>query len=233
MSVDFRSLAARADVYCWQIVHNADVARSDPGHGEILSELWMWIGSEAPNFSGLDITHVLSDSKHLLSYEASRIHGFDFANQGVLGIWEGLQPTPRTPSLERDPTIEQPQSHDVEFSLLSLPHDDTDGYRTPGRQRRRRSLRRSHSPADQLHGDFAAAVHTLNIRRGYDRASVAKISAPTSKLAQRRLCLTLCGWNQGDDELLRATTRSVRSRSHDYWAVFMEPPQMGERRTPH
>ena len=124
-----------------------------------------------------------------------------------MGIWEGLQPVPRTPSLERDPTLELQQSLEVESSLLSLPDDDGDGYRTPGRRRRRRSLRRSHSPVDQLHGDFAAAVHTLNIRRGYDRSSVAKISISTQRLAQRRFCLSLCGWNQGDEELLREVTR--------------------------
>jgi len=152
----------------------------------------------------------IKDSKYLLSYGTSRIHGFDFANQGVLGIWEGFQPASRTTSLERDLRIEQPTGRDVEPSLLSLPEERA-GYSTPGRQRRRRSLRRNHSPADQLHGDFAAAVHILNNRRGYDRASVTKISAPTSRLAQRRFCLTLCGWNQGDDELLRATTRRVHS----------------------
>ena len=128
----------------------------------------------------------------------------------MLGIWEGLQPIPHTPSLEHDPALEPQQSHEVDTSLLSLPDEDGDGYRTPGRRRRRRSLRRSHSPIDQLHGDFAAAVHTLNIRRGYDRASVAKIPIPTSRLAQRRFCLSLCGWNQGDDELLRATAKCVR-----------------------
>lgn len=161
------------------------------------------------------------DSKHLLSYGGSRIHGFDFANQGVLGIWEGFQPVSRTTSSERDLGIGHPMGRNVQPSLLALP--DSEGYGTVGRHRRKRSLRRSHSPADQLHGDFVAAVHTLNNRRGYDRASVTKISAPTSKLAQRRFCLTLCGWNQGDDELLRATGRCVHSySSSDHVAIFTE-----------
>ena len=148
-------------------------------------------------------------SRSILSHGTSRIHGFEFANQGVLGIWEGLRPLPRNPSLDRAPTHEPQQSYEIEASFLSLPDEDPDGYRTPNRRRRRRSFRRSHSPTDQLHGDFAAAVHTLNIRRGYDRASVAKISASTLKLAQRRFCLSLCGWNQGEDELLKATTKCV------------------------
>ncbi|KAF8493614.1 hypothetical protein JB92DRAFT_2998338 [Gautieria morchelliformis] len=172
------------------VVHNAEVARSDNVNADILYELWTWI----------------ERSRNLLSQGASRIHGFEFANQGVLGIWEGLQPVARTPSLERNQNVEPPQVHEGN-TLLSLPDEDADGYRTPNRRRRRRSLRRSHSPLDQLHGDFSAAVHALNIRRGYDRASVAKISVSTSRLAQRRFCLSLCGWNQGDDELLRAVAR--------------------------
>jgi hypothetical protein len=103
----------------------------------------------------------------------------------------------------QDPNLE------IETSMLTLPDDEGDGYRS--RHKFRRSSRRNQSPSDQLHGDFAAAVHTLNIRRGYDRASVARISASTSKTAQRRFCLTLCGWNQGDDELMRATSRYVRN----------------------
>jgi SEA/GATOR complex protein SEA4/MIOS len=150
-------------------------------------------------------------SRSFLSFGTSRVHGFEFANQGVLGIWEGLQPLPRTPSLDHGSDTEPPPPREVETTLLVFTDEDGDGYRTPGRRRRRRSLRRSHSPADQLHGDFAAAVHTLNLRRGYDRTSIAKISASTSRLAQRRFCLSLCGWNQGDDELLRATTRCVAS----------------------
>ncbi|KAF8530402.1 hypothetical protein BU17DRAFT_36281 [Hysterangium stoloniferum] len=171
------------------VVHNASIVRAEPFHGETLSELWSWIES----------------SRTVLSSGPSQIHGYEFANQGVLGIWEGFPPATRAPSVEPDPKFEALR-HEIETSLLALRDGEGDGYRTPSRHKSHRSVRRNQSPADQLHGDFAAAVHTLNTRRGYDRATVAKIPASTSKTAQRRFCLTLCGWNQGDEELIRVAS---------------------------
>jgi len=88
----------------------------------------------------------------------------------------------------------------------------SDGYRTPRRTRGGRRMRRNESPADGALGDFAAAVHALNLRKsggagGSGYGGVARVAAHTGKIAQRRFCLTLCGWNYGDEELMRAATR--------------------------
>ncbi|KIJ49393.1 hypothetical protein M422DRAFT_777349 [Sphaerobolus stellatus SS14] len=169
------------------LVHNADITRAET-HSETLSELWLWIES----------------SRHILAGN-SRVHGFEFANQGVLGIWEGFTPMARPSSVERDSDFESARA---DLANLFVHDEDEEGYRTPGRHNHRnRRLRRTQSPSDQSLGDFAAAVHALNLRRGYDRTVVARVAVASNKLAQRRFCLTLCGWNYGDDELMRAAAR--------------------------
>src|SRR5947209_5190328 len=101
-------------------------------------------------------------SRHILAGN-SRVHGFEFANQGVLGIWEGFSPLARPSSVERDSDLESARADLA--NLFVHEQEDEDGYRTPGRpsHRSRRSLRRNQSPNDQLLGDFAAAVHALNL----------------------------------------------------------------------
>ena len=38
-----------ADIHFTQVIHNAGIVRSDPSHGEVLSELWLWIESRVPS----------------------------------------------------------------------------------------------------------------------------------------------------------------------------------------
>lgn len=113
------------------------------------------------------------ESKTILTDGLSNVHGFDFTYQGVLGIWEGLQPIPLPPSA-------LPSSVDISGPTASL--------EMPSK--------------NAQNGNFQMAINALNSSRGLDKASW-KPAVHTSRAAQRRLAHALCGWNVGDDELQR------------------------------
>lgn len=174
----------------------------------------------------------LSESKQLLSSPTSKVQGFDFAYQGVLGVWEGLVPLPRpTPDLPPAPTPSAMQSataspvssyrnlRDVpnsslhtSSSTLTLPGLSPEAV-TMGRRRSKASSRRSYSPADSLYGDFSDAALTILSRKGIaihrDRDKTGtpwRRLVSNTKHPQRRLALELCGWDFGDVGLSETIT---------------------------
>ncbi|KAF5385783.1 hypothetical protein D9615_002692 [Tricholomella constricta] len=142
--------------------HNMDIVRvCDPSHHRthMLVDLWAWI----------------YHSHDYLSVPKSVLHGYDFAYQGLLGIWEGFQPLPA------------PENSD----LLPLnPYFDASQYH---------DRRRTHGPVDELYGNFQAALGALAGRRTGDRPW--KPTVATAKGLQRQIALQLLGWSLREDEL--------------------------------
>lgn len=130
-----------------------------------------------------------------------RLHGYDFSHHGIMGIWEGFPPlavgTPRgEPSILLDSA-----SPPVHRDLL----DVRDGTRSRSRSRR------SDSPADDLHGNFHAALTALALRSG-DKPSSSTWKFPavsTSKALQRQVALQLCGWSLREEDLWNSVKRFV------------------------
>ncbi|KAF9462363.1 hypothetical protein BDZ94DRAFT_738933 [Collybia nuda] len=137
-----------------------------PTHGasQMLPDLWAWI----------------SHSHEFFTVPSSILHGYDFAYQGLQGIWEGLQPLPN-PNL-------QPESGPPN------PYLDPPAY-----YHERRSSRHNNTSTDDAYGNFQAALSTLAARRPGDRSW--KPSVSTTKVIQRQIALQLCGWSLRDEEL--------------------------------
>ncbi|GLB45034.1 putative WD40 repeats [Lyophyllum shimeji] len=164
--------------------NNMEIVREcDPPHhgSQMLRDLWAWI----------------FHSHEYLCVPKSVIHGFDFAYQGLLGIWEGFQslPVPESPDL-LPPT-----------SYFDIPvyHD----------------RRRVHGPLDELRGNFQAALTALAARRAGDRPW--KPTVPTIKGLQRQIALQLIGWSLREDELAATLHRWERDGELSRaacWLVF-------------
>ena len=128
-----------------------------------------------------------------------RLHGYDFSYQGLLGIWEGFNPSsvPRQ-NFDRDTPV--PGQHSL---LLDLPVGQRADSTSVGHETQ--SSERSRSP-DDLFGSWSAALHSLAARRGTDR-STWKPTVPTNKLVQRQIALQVCGWSVREEELTAAVKR--------------------------
>ncbi|KIY53615.1 hypothetical protein FISHEDRAFT_32898 [Fistulina hepatica ATCC 64428] len=122
-----------------------------------------------------DLWTWMKNSHNLFGVPNPRVHGYDFTFRGLLSIWESFEPT--------------------------VPHSDVNNnlLEPMAGQLGRRTL----SPADDLHGDFEAALEALVARRPV-WASWSP-SFQTNKLLHRQLALTLCDWTlQGEDLLVQA-----------------------------
>ncbi|TRM67809.1 hypothetical protein BD626DRAFT_564707 [Schizophyllum amplum] len=120
----------------------------------------------------------LAYTRDLLKSPTSQLHGYDFVYRGLLSIWEGFEATnlrarhvpPGAPEL-----LDLPSMHD-------------------------HGRRRAHSPSDELHGNYKAALSAVLALKGPSWASW-KPTIPTNKLLQRQVALMLCGWSLQDDIL--------------------------------
>ncbi len=160
-----------------------------------------------PAYGSLYLPMYQTDAQRLLSSPSPMIESYNFAYQGLLGIWEGFRPTRLHPS-SNQPTPRMPRSAlfdgpapSPKLTALSLdvPHRSTS--KQSGRKR-------SRPPAAALPDDFAAAIEELNARSGNSESVAAwKPSVSTARLAQRRFALQLCAWSLAPDELARAIKR--------------------------
>ncbi|KAJ7229086.1 hypothetical protein GGX14DRAFT_416631 [Mycena pura] len=181
--------------------HNTAVARDDDAPvPQMLSDLWYWINT----------------AQDFLCVPTPRLHGFDFSYQGIIGIWEGFLPivsaTPRV-----DASIPPDPVPPVHRDLLDV-HSGS---------RSQSPSRRSRSPADDLHGNFHAALRALALRSGDRSVSSAwKFPAVSSaKVLQRQIALQLCGWSLKEEDLLVNVKRWEREGNHSRaacWLVFMQ-----------
>ncbi|KAJ6567321.1 hypothetical protein DFH09DRAFT_1156660 [Mycena vulgaris] len=180
--------------------HNTSVTRDDDAPvPQMLSDLWLWINS----------------AQDFLCVPTPRLHGYDFSHQGIMGIWQGFAPLNVTPHGE--PSLLLDPVPPVHRDLL----DVQDGTRSGSRSRR------SHSPADELHGNFQSALAALALRTGEKSASSAlKFPAvSTSKALQRQVALQLCGWSLKEEDLWNSVKRWEKDGNHSRaacWLVFTQ-----------
>lgn len=142
------------------------------------------------------------DAQDFLCVPTPRLHGHDFSHQGIMGIWEGFPPLAVVAPHGETQMFPEPApvAPPVHRDLLDV---------RDGRSRSR--SRRSHSPADDLHGNFHAALTALALRSG-DKTSAWKFPAvSSSKMLQRQVALQLCGWSLKEEDLWSSVKRFVRS----------------------
>ncbi|KAI8992887.1 hypothetical protein BD414DRAFT_412412 [Trametes punicea] len=192
-------------------LHNSAVVRETSSEAHALSELWLWV----------------HHAQRLLSSPSSVIEGYNFAYQGLAGIWDGFRATrPHPPSSQptpRMPTRNAPfDGHSASPLLTPLTLD------APRRSNSKHSSgrRRSRPPTSTLPEEFLAAIEVLNARSGSSESAAAwKPSVSTARLAQRRFALQLCGWSLAQEDLARAIKRWEKENKHSQaacWLVFTE-----------
>ncbi len=146
---------------------------------QILSDLWGWISCQL----FLTLFYYDSrrtDSRNILCNPTPMINGYDFSYEGLLSIWEGMEPRFSAPP--------------VHHTLLEPPANDT-----------LLSGRRSRSPAGESHGNFSAALKELLSRGSIETAWTP--AATTSRQLQRQVALQLIGWSLRDSELQKDIDR--------------------------
>ncbi|GJJ06539.1 hypothetical protein Clacol_000731 [Clathrus columnatus] len=210
---------------------NATIVKADAFHSDTLYELWTWIDSSRtllsrhPRIYGFDFSNQgIYGIWEGFPMDAKAKHHYRERGKDKRGDHESLSfdVVFGTRNLELSPA----PSH-----TYTLTPDKEGGGHTGSHSRSRKStssttasIQRSHSPS----GDYTAAVQVLSEyhsrsmkdkeKAGIDHKegsssnpvqsnpafSNVRIAAPTSKPAQRRLCLLLCGWCLSDEELLSA-----------------------------
>ncbi|KAI0041298.1 hypothetical protein FA95DRAFT_1526764 [Auriscalpium vulgare] len=141
-----------------------------------LVETWLWI----------DL------SRRMLAGPASRFNGYNFSNQGLLGIWEGFPSSIPNPAPSAVPSP-------IPRGLLLDPSTAVDASQDLSRSRSRRGR-----PRTEVLTEFASAILMLGAYRQLDVALDAtgwKPGVPTAKLIQRRFALHLCGWYSKDEDV--------------------------------
>ena len=129
-----------------------------------------------------------------------RLYGYDFSYQGLLGIWEGFNPSSAPVHMQQvseDTPIPSQRSLLLDLPVGQVHHALAGG--TGSGSHENHSSHRSHSPADDFFGSWSAALHSLSARRR-DHSSW-KPTVPTDKLIQRQIALQVCGWSVREEEL--------------------------------
>jgi hypothetical protein len=205
------------------------------GEDKTLTELWTWVDRKPTTLRCLSSLTRSIESNRILSSPTTKVFDYDFAYQGILGIWEGLpriaQATPDLPPVPTSSVMHSaavspassyrnlldipPSTHTPANNAFAFPGFNNESM-NGGRKKSKLSSQRSRSPADASHGEFYEAVRHILARRGVslgrekDRTKALwRPHTATNKLAQRRLALELCGWNLGDENLSDAITRYV------------------------
>ncbi|KAH0828074.1 hypothetical protein J3R83DRAFT_3729 [Lanmaoa asiatica] len=176
------------------VSHNANIMQDDLYLSGTLSTLWKW----------------MRHSREIVCTPTSRIHGYDFSNQGLMGIWEGFQALPQS-SEPRDSTnllnsfhLAPPASDSGSASALGLPSTFSQSFE------------------DLSYGDFNAAITAILTRQGLEKTSWSP-ALRTNKSPHRELALQLCGWYLRGDELSDAIKKWERDGQQSRaacWLVF-------------
>ncbi|KAF7331667.1 zinc-ribbon-16 domain-containing protein [Mycena kentingensis (nom. inval.)] len=208
--------------------HNVAVTRDDDAPvPQMLSDLWTWINT----------------AQDFLCVPTPRLHGYDFSYQGVIGIWRGLTPdgadasaaTSATATPLAEPSLLLPNVLNTNFRR------GTGKSRSHSRTRRSQSqsapMQRNFSPADDLQGNFGAALSALTLRGGereaeiHSRSGMGGLSATSimrfsgGRPVQRQVALQLCGWSLKEEDLWANIKKWEKEGSHSRaacWLVFAQ-----------
>ncbi|KAH7928941.1 hypothetical protein BV22DRAFT_1030156 [Leucogyrophana mollusca] len=179
--------------------HNTQVIQDETPVDLTLSDLWAWI----------------HHSRELCA-PTPRLHGYDFSNQGLIGIWESFPPISQLPE-----TGSHTLSGAVSPSSQALSFDSSQSISSLSMLNNSIPNR---SVEDPSHGDFRAAVLAINSRHETER-SPWKPSIYTNRLEQRQLALQLCGWSLKEDDLGIAIRRWEKDGKYSRaacWLVFTQ-----------
>jgi SEA/GATOR complex protein SEA4/MIOS len=136
------------------------------------------------------VYQILADARRMLEVPAVHLNGFNFANQGIQGIWEGFKST----------IADAPPSNSPRGLPLLEPLAVVEGVKTISRSQSRRGRNRADVPSD-----FAAALLLLSAYHKTDTAALEssdwKPTVPTTKLTQRQFALQLCGWSLKNEDI--------------------------------
>ena len=124
-------------------------------------------------------------TRKILAIPMARSNGFDFSNQGLLGIWESF-PSSST-ALTSPPGLSSPAHRPLAL-------EEPIGLARP---RSKRGKHRSEVPAA-----FNTALLALSAYQGLtiDSEPGWKPRLRTGRLLQRRFALELCGWSVKEDD---------------------------------
>jgi hypothetical protein len=143
------------------------------------------------------IHRLFSDARRRLEGTAVHLNGYNFANQGIRGIWDGFSPSV--------PTV-APSSPPGAVPGPLLDPLIVEGVQSISRTQSRRGKHRADAPSD-----FAAALLLLS---AYHRANADPLDSadwkptiPTAKLMQRQFALQLCGWSLKNEDIAAVINR--------------------------
>lgn len=164
--------------------------------GRALVEMWSWVDY----------------ARQMLEVPAVHLNGYNFANQGIQGIWEGFQSS----------NPDAPPSNSPRGAPLLEPLV-VEGVQTISRSQSRRGKNRADVPSD-----FAAALLLLSAYHKTDAAALEssdwKPTVPTAKLAQRQFALQLCGWSLKNEDIsavINKWEKDGRQSQAACWLVFL------------
>ena len=159
-------------------------------------------------------TESTADSKQILEPSKSKLSPYDFTGQGVLGIWEGGSPafTPRrsadsipaSPKVGVKSIVDHVKSASGDGRSSSKSRDLVSSSRRGSRLLLDTIALPSSSAVQE--DDYSGALNALCLKAG-DTGGRWKPGTPTSKIAQRRMCLQLVGWSLREEELNHAITK--------------------------
>lgn len=128
----------------------------------------------------------------MLEGPAVRLNGYNFANQGIQGIWEGFAPS-------------MPEAAPSSSPPPAPPGPLLDPLVVEGIQSISRSQSRRGGQRAEVSSDFAAALLLLSAYHQKGAATLEsadwKPTVSTTKLIQRRFALQLCGWSLKNEDI--------------------------------
>jgi WD repeat-containing protein mio len=154
--------------------------------------MWSWVDCRCTMMSQ-SLLHqlLLADSRRMLEGPSVRLNGYNFANQGIQGIWEGFPPSipEAVPSSSPPPAAPGPLLDPLVV----------EGIQSISRSQSRRGGQRTEASSN-----FVAALLLLS---AYHEGAATLESAdwkptvPTAKLIQRQFALQLCGWSLKNEDI--------------------------------
>ena len=180
----------------------------------MISQVWLWINCTWRESPDLPHSQGVTDSRQILEHTKPRSSRYDLNGQGVLGIWEGGAPT-STPRRSVEPIPASPMVgvKSVTDHVKSASGDGRSSSRSrdlvPSSRRGSRLLVDTNllptSSAPQ-EDDYTTVLNELCLKAG-DTGGRWKPGTPTSRAAQRRMCLRLVGWSLREEELNHAISQ--------------------------